>query len=233
MKLVEAYFVREIMIQGKRREEGLARPFLIGAAGGTASGKTTVCKMIVEKLQNKRVATLSLDSFYRPPTEFEIESIGGVQNYNFDHPNAFDWELLAEQLESLSKGRTAYIPEYDFKTHSRTGEFKRINGAISDIIIIEGILLFHRKEIVDRLDMKLFVDTDADTRLARRVRRDMADRGRSLESILYQYETFVKPAFDEFILPSKKHSDVVIPRGASNTVAIDLIVQHIKHKLKQ
>lgn len=205
-------------------------PFLIGAAGGTASGKTTVCEMIVKELQNKRVATLSLDSFYKPPTP---EQLANIQNFNFDHPDAFDWELLAEQLDLLSKAKTATIPVYDFKTHSRTSEVTQIHGAISDVIIIEGILLFHKKEIVDLLDMKLFVDTDADIRLARRVRRDMAERGRALEGILDQYERFVKPAFDEFILPSKKAADVVIPRGASNTVAMDLLVQHIKQKLKQ
>eukprot|EP01124_Arcella_intermedia_P029173 TRINITY_DN60_c0_g1_i1.p1 TRINITY_DN60_c0_g1~~TRINITY_DN60_c0_g1_i1.p1 ORF type:complete len:266 (-),score=55.37 TRINITY_DN60_c0_g1_i1:89-886(-) len=209
--------------------ESRNRPFLIGVCGGTASGKTTVCDIITQKLDDQRVATISLDSFYRNLTPEELTN---VANHNFDHPDAFDWELLTSTLEALYRGKTVSIPTYDFTTHSRLPQVSHtIHGSISDIVIVEGILLFHPKEVVDLLDMKLFVDTDADTRLARRVRRDIADRGRSLESILKQYEKFVKPSFDEFILPTKKYADVIIPRGSSNTVAIDIMVQHIKQKI--
>jgi len=207
------------------------KPFLIGVTGGTASGKTTVCDIIIQKLADQRVTTVSLDSFYRALTPAELANVG---NHNFDHPDAFDWELLYITLDSLSRGKTVSIPSYDFTTHSRLPSVSStIHGSISDIIIIEGILLFHPQPVLELLDMKLFVDTDADTRLARRVRRDISERGRSLESVLNQYERFVKPAFDQYILPTKKYADVIIPRGSSNSVAIDLIVLHIKQKLAQ
>jgi len=176
------------------------------------------------------VATVSLDSFYRALTAVELSHVG---DHNFDHPDAFDWDLLYSTLEALSRGKTVTIPTYDFTTHNRQDVVHTLHGSISDIIIVEGILLFHPQSVLDLLDMKLFVDTDADTRLARRVRRDISERGRSLESVLNQYERFVKPAFDQFILPTKKHADVIIPRGSSNSVAIDLIVLHIKQKLAQ
>jgi len=210
-------------------EESRNRPFLIGVAGGTASGKTTVCDSIIQKLANHRVTSFSLDSFYRVLTENELAN---VINHNFDHPDAFDWALLFNTMDALSKGKTVYIPTYDFTTHSRSKSTSQIiHGSLSEIVIIEGILMFHDQKILDLFDMKLFVDTDADTRLARRVRRDMNERGRSLDSVLNQYERYVKPAFDQYILPTKKYADVIIPRGSSNTVAIDLIVVHIKQKL--
>jgi len=211
-------------------EEPRNRPFLIGVTGGTASGKTSVCEIIIQKLADQRVATISLDSFYRALSR---EELSNVANHNFDHPDAFDWALLYSTLDSLSRGKSATIPSYDFTTHSRSHVSHTIHGSISDIILIEGILLFHSQNIVDLLDMKLFVDTDADTRLARRVRRDMSERGRTLDSILNQYERFVKPAFDQYILPTKKYADVIIPRGSSNNVAIDLIVLLIQQKIAQ
>jgi uridine kinase len=212
-------------------EQPRNRPFLIGVAGGTASGKTSVCDSIIQKLADHRVTSFSLDSFYRVLTE---EELANVTNHNFDHPDAFDWVLLYNTMEALSKGKTVPIPTYDFTTHSRSKATSLlIHGSLSEIVIIEGILMFHDQKILDLFDMKLFVDTDSDTRLARRVRRDMSERGRSLDSVLNQYERFVKPAFDQFILPTKKYADVIIPRGSSNTVAIDLIVVHIKQKLDQ
>jgi len=172
-----------------------------------------------------------LDSFYRELTKDELSN---VTNHNFDHPDAFDWTLLYNTLDTLAKGKSVEIPTYDFTTHSRTKEVSQsIHGSLSEIVIIEGILLFQPQKIREIFDMKLFVDTDADTRLARRVRRDISERGRSLDSVLNQYERFVKPAFDQFILPTKKYADVIIPRGSSNTVAIDVIVVHIRQKLSQ
>jgi len=212
-------------------EEPRNRPFLIAVCGGTASGKTSVCDCIIQKLADHRVTSFSLDSFYRVLTPEELTN---VTNHNFDHPDAFDWSLLYTIMDALSKGKSVSIPTYDFTTHSRTKEVSQsIHGSLCEIVIVEGILLFHDQKILDLFDMKLFVDTDADTRLARRVRRDMSERGRSLDSILYQYERYVKPAFDQFILPTKKYADVIIPRGASNTVAIDLIVVNINQKLTQ
>jgi len=158
-----------------------------------------------------------------------------VSEYNFDHPDAFDWSLLTEKLSSLrnqpSLGKPIEVPLYDFVSHSRLEATQTINGA--DIIILEGILVFYPGELRELFDMKIFVDADADTRLARRVIRDINHRGRDVMGVLRQYEKFVKPAFDEYINPTKKYADVIIPRGADNTVAIDLIVQHIRTKLNE
>lgn len=203
-------------------------PFIIGVTGGTASGKTTVCDEIIKRLENKRIAIISLDSFYRPLSKQDQEN---VSSYNFDHPDAFDWALVQQSLKNLKNGLTVQIPTYCFKTHSRVAETTPICNI--DVILFEGILSFYTQDLRDQMDMKIFVDTDSDTRLSRRVMRDIAERGRSLEGVLYQYEKFVKPAFDDYILPTKKHADVIIPRGADNIVAIDLIVQHIRLKLNE
>jgi len=209
------------------------RPFVVGVTGGTASGKTTCCEHILKSVKNARVATLSLDSYYKALSEAEIEQAHNM-NYNFDHPDAFDWELLTEHLQDLSRGKTIKVPIYDFATHSRNKSlFETVHGSMTDILVLEGILIFYKDKIVDLMDMKVFVDTDSDIRLARRVKRDIAERGRDLEGVLFQYEKFVKPSFDQFILPSKKKADVVIPRGASNLVAMNLLVQHISMKLQE
>ncbi|KAL2097774.1 hypothetical protein ACEWY4_006981 [Coilia grayii] len=207
-------------------------PFLIGVSGGTASGKSSVCEKIMELLgQNKidhhqrQVATLSQDSFYKELTpEQKAKALKG--QFNFDHPDAFDNELIKKTLHDIIQGKTVQIPVYDFITHSRKDEFVTLYPA--DVVLFEGILIFYSQEIRDLFQMKLFVDTDADTRLSRRVLRDIEERGRDLEQVLTQYITFVKPAFEEFCLPTKKYADVIIPRGADNLVAINLIVQHIQ-----
>jgi len=205
--------------------------FIIGVAGGTASGKTSVCQLIISSLKDHRVAMISQDSFYRPLTSTEKDN---VTDYNFDHPDAFDWSLLTSTITNLKhqnkSGRPVEIPSYDFVTHSRFEETKTmIYGA--DVIILEGILVFYPKELREIFDMKIFVDADADTRLARRVIRDINHRGRDVMGVLRQYEKFVKPAFDEYINPTKKYADVIIPRGADNLVAINLIGEHIKRRL--
>ncbi|KAK9970769.1 hypothetical protein ABG768_026685 [Culter alburnus] len=213
-------------------EHVVRQPFLIGVAGGTASGKSSVCGKIMELLgQNKidhhqrQVAILSQDSFYRVLTpEQKAKALKG--QFNFDHPDAFDNELIVKTLCDIMEGRTVQIPVYDFVTHSRKEETVAVYPA--DVVLFEGILMFYSQEIRDLFQMKLFVDTDADTRLSRRVLRDISERGRDLEQVLNQYITFVKPAFEEFCLPTKKYADVIIPRGADNLVAINLIVQHIQ-----
>eukprot|EP01089_Gocevia_fonbrunei_P012007 TRINITY_DN271_c0_g1_i1.p1 TRINITY_DN271_c0_g1~~TRINITY_DN271_c0_g1_i1.p1 ORF type:complete len:240 (+),score=51.46 TRINITY_DN271_c0_g1_i1:147-866(+) len=204
-------------------------PFIIGVCGGTASGKTSVCELIISELKDQRVATISLDSFYRPLTNEERQN---VAEYNFDHPDAFDWELTIETLRALKDGtKRVEIPQYDFVTHSRLNSHaSTVYGA--DVVIFEGILVFTNKELRNCMDMKIFVDADPDTRLARRVVRDINHRGRDVMGVIRQYEKFVKPAFEEYILPSKRYADVIIPRGADNLVAINLIVQHIKSKLE-
>ncbi|KAK2992877.1 hypothetical protein RJ640_028119 [Escallonia rubra] len=195
----------------------LKQPFVIvGVSGGTASGKTTVCDMIIQQLHDHRVVLVNQDSFYRGLTPEESER---VHEYNFDHPDAFDTEQLLECVEELKSGHPVHVPIYDFKKHRRCSEsFRQVNA--SDVIILEGILVFHDQRVRNLMNMKIFVDTDADVRLARRIRRDT-------------YAKFVKPAFDDFVLPSKKYADVIIPRGGDNHVAIDLIVQHIRTKLGQ
>ncbi|XP_068175865.1 uridine-cytidine kinase 2-A isoform X2 [Antennarius striatus] len=207
-------------------------PFFIGVAGGTASGKSSVCGKIMELLgQNKidhhqrQVAILSQDCFYRVLSpEQKAKALKG--QFNFDHPDAFDSDLIMTTLWDIKEGKTVHVPVYDFVLHSRKEETVTVYPA--DVVLFEGILMFYSQEVRDFFQMKLFVDTDADTRLSRRVLRDISERGRGLESVLTQYMTFVKPAFEEFCLPTKKYADVIIPRGADNLVAINLIVQHIQ-----
>ncbi|KAA0719718.1 Uridine-cytidine kinase 1 [Triplophysa tibetana] len=214
------------------------RPFLIGVSGGTASGKSTVCAKIMEMLgQNKvdhcqrKVTIVSQDSFYRVLTpEQKAKALKG--QYNFDHPDAFDTEFMCQTLKDIVEGKVVEVPTYDFVTHSRQLQtFLTLQEKIcvypADVVLFEGILVFYTQEVRDMFHMKLFVDTDSDVRLSRRVLRDM-QRGRDLEQILSQYTTFVKPAFEEFCLPTKKYADVIIPRGVDNMVAINLIVQHIQ-----
>ncbi|XP_022843497.1 uridine kinase-like protein 1, chloroplastic isoform X3 [Olea europaea var. sylvestris] len=207
----------------------IKQPFVIGVSGGTASGKTTVCDMIIQQLHDHRVVLVNQDSFYRGLTPEELER---VHEYNFDHPDAFDTEQLLDCVNELKSGHSVHVPMYDFKTHQRSKDsFRQVNA--SDVIILEGILVFHDQRVRNLMNMKIFVDTDADVRLARRIRRDTVERGRDISSVLEQYAKFVKPAFEDFVLPSKKHADVIIPRGGDNHVAIDLIVQHIRTKLGQ
>ncbi|PIA58347.1 hypothetical protein AQUCO_00500342v1 [Aquilegia coerulea] len=205
------------------------QPFVIGVAGGAASGKTTVCDMIIEQLHDQRVVLVNQDSFYHNLCEEEIKQ---VHDYNFDHPDAFDTEQLLHCMEKLMYGQAVDIPKYDFRSYKyNTSPTRRVNP--SDVILLEGILVFHDPRVREMMNMKIFVDTDADVRLARRIRRDTVEKGRDIGQILDQYSKFVKPAFDDFILPTKKYADIIIPRGGDNHVAVDLIVQHIRTKLGQ
>ncbi|CAN6575032.1 unnamed protein product [Malus baccata var. baccata] len=204
------------------------QPFFIGVAGGTASGKTTVCNMIISQLRDQRVVLVNQDSFYH---SLDAEKLKRVHEYNFDHPEAFDTELLLSCMEHLKRGQAVSIPNYDFKTHQAIEPTRKVNPP--DIIILEGILVLHDPRVRDLMNMKIFVDTDSDVRLSRRIQRDTVERGRNIENVLDQYARFVKPSFEEFILPSKKYADIIIPRGGDNDVAIDLIVQHIHTKLGQ
>ncbi|KAK9077625.1 hypothetical protein SSX86_005962 [Deinandra increscens subsp. villosa] len=203
------------------------QPFIIGVAGGAASGKTTVCDMIIEQLHDQRVVLVNQDSFYLNLTPEELTR---VHEYNFDHPDAFDNEKLLSAVEMLKHGKAVDIPKYDFRSYKNIVS-RRVNP--SDVIILEGILIFHDPRIRELMNMKIFVDTDADVSLARRIRRDTGEKGRDISMVLDQYSKFVKPAFDDFILPTKKYADIIIPRGGDNHVAIDLIVQHIRTKLGQ
>uniref|UniRef100_T1IR11 uridine/cytidine kinase n=1 Tax=Strigamia maritima TaxID=126957 RepID=T1IR11_STRMM len=212
-------------------------PFLIGVAGGTASGKSTVCQRIMEKLgqdsvdhRQRQVVCISQDSFYKELSTDDMLKANRGQ-YNFDHPIAFDEDLMKKSMQDILSEKEVTIPVHDFKTNSRKKD-ETLTIYPADVVLFEGILVFYFPEIRDMFHMKLFVDTDSDTRLSRRVLRDTRERGRDLEQILTQYTTFVKPAFEEFCLPTKKYADVIIPRGADNHVAIDLIVQHIQELLR-
>ncbi|CAI7745299.1 unnamed protein product, partial [Closterium sp. NIES-53] len=168
------------------------------------------------------------DSFYRGLTEEELKH---ASDFNFDHPDAFDTDALLSTIVALKEGQSVEIPVYDFKTHQRSTAVRKTNPA--DVIILEGILVFHEARVRRLMNMKVFVDTDADVRLARRIRRDTLERGRDVQGVIDQYARFVKPAFDDFVLPSKKFADIIIPRGGDNHVAVNLIVQHIGSKLGQ
>ncbi|CAB3361630.1 Hypothetical predicted protein [Cloeon dipterum] len=204
-------------------------PFVIGICGGSASGKTTVAAKIIESLDVPWVTLLSMDSFYKVLTEKQHE-LAENNEYNFDHPDAFDFELLAETLQKLKECKKVEVPVYNFVTHSRESRTKTMYGA--NVIIFEGILTFYNAKVLKMLDMKIFVDTDSDIRLARRLKRDISIRGRDLEGVLKQYQKYVKPAFEYYILPSMVHADIIIPRGGENTVAISLVVQHVHTQLQ-
>ncbi|XP_076943389.1 uridine kinase-like protein 4 [Bidens hawaiensis] len=203
------------------------QPFIIGVAGGASSGKKTVVDMIIDQLHDQRVVLVNQDSFYHSLTSEQLQL---VHEYNFDHPDAFDTEKLLSSMQTLKNGKSIDIPKYDFKSYKYTAT-RRVNP--SDVIILEGILIFHDPCVRNMLNMKIFVDTDADVRLARRIRRDTTEKGREIGMVLDQYSKFVKPSFENFILPTKKYADIIIPRGGDNHVAIDLIVQHIRTKLGQ
>ncbi|KRY12423.1 Uridine-cytidine kinase-like 1, partial [Trichinella patagoniensis] len=203
----------------------LREPFIIGICGGSASGKTTVANRIIEALDIQWVTLLSMDSFYKVLTP-EQHQAALNNKHDFDHPDAFDFDLLYRTLIRLKEGKRVEVPVYNFSTHSREKMNKTMYGA--SVLIFEGILAFHRKDILDMMNLKVFVDTDADIRLARRLSRDILERGRDVEGVLEQYNNFVKPAFDSFIAPCMRYADVIIPRGGENHVGIDLIVFHVK-----
>ncbi|XP_042638719.1 uridine-cytidine kinase-like 1 [Orycteropus afer afer] len=204
--------------------------FVIGLGGGSASGKTTVARMIIEALDVPWVVLLSMDSFYKVLTRQQQEQ-AARNNFNFDHPDAFDFDLIISTLKKLKQGKSVKVPIYDFTTHSRKKDWKMLYGA--NVIIFEGIMAFADKTLLELLDMKIFVDTDSDIRLVRRLRRDISERGRDIEGVIKQYNKFVKPAFDQYIQPTMRLADIVVPRGSGNTVAIDLIVQHVHSQLEE
>uniref|UniRef100_A0A3B4C3I9 Uridine-cytidine kinase n=1 Tax=Pygocentrus nattereri TaxID=42514 RepID=A0A3B4C3I9_PYGNA len=204
--------------------------FVIGLCGGSASGKTTVANKIIEALDVPWVVLLSMDSFYKVLSP-EEQALAASNDYNFDHPGAFDFQLLVTTLRKLKQGKSVKIPVYDFTTHGRQKEWKNVYGA--SVIIFEGIMAFADKELLQLLDMKIFVDTDSDIRLVRRLKRDISERGRDIEGVIKQYNKFVKPAFEQYIEPTMRLADIVVPRGGGNMVAIDLIVQHVHSQLEE
>ena len=199
------------------------KPVIIGIAGGTGSGKTTVARAIYDRVGNERIEWISHDSYYR---NFEGLSPEEKHHINFDHPDSLETELLARHLDVLSKGAAVEVPLYDFATHSRKTETQRVEPR--RVIIVEGILVLAEVELRKRIDIKLFVDTPADIRFMRRLVRDIKTRGRSVESVIEQYVTTVRPMHEEFVEPSKRYADLIIPEGGENLVAIDAIIARVE-----
>jgi uridine kinase len=202
------------------------RPLIIGVAGGSGSGKTTVARRVAENIGHAKVAFLDMDAYYRDHHEMSHDEL---RLLNWDHPDAFDLDHLAAQLTTLANGDAIDKPVYDFVRHRRAPETERVEPA--DVIVIDGVLLLVEERIRAQLDIKVFVDTDADIRLVRRIQRDMANRGRPLEEILEQYLTTVQPMHLQFVEPSKRYADLIIPRGGENLVAIDLLTATINRRL--
>jgi uridine kinase len=200
---------------------------MIGVAGGSGSGKSTVARNVAAALGEASVAFIDMDAYYVDHAHLPLEERKAI---NWDHPNAFDWDLLARQLSELAAGQSVEKPIYDFQAHVRGDAVVKIPPA--DVIVIDGILLFVDQRVRDLCDVKVFVDADADIRLIRRIRRDMAKRGRPLAEILDQYLTTVQPMHLEFVEPSKRYADVIVPRGGHNPVAIEMIVAKIVQRLQ-
>ena len=202
-------------------------PLTIGIAGGSGSGKTSVTARILERLKGRQAVVILHDAYYR-----DIGEYGGIapSEVNFDHPDALETSLLVRHLEELRAGLAVEIPSYDYTTHRRTPETRRLESA--EIIIVDGILIFSDPALRSLLDIRIFVDTDADERLIRRIRRDTRERGRSLDSVLDQYLKTVRPMHLQFVEPSKHWADIIIPRGGENSVAIDMVAARILEMLQ-
>jgi len=198
------------------------RPVVIGVAGGTGSGKTTVVREIVRKLGPERVAVIQHDSYYRDRSGIPAAEREGI---NYDHPDALETPLLVEHLRALQNGQPVGVPVYDFSTHTRTRDVAPV--APRRAVIVEGILVLVDPDLRALMDIRVFVDTDPDLRMIRRLERDIRERGRTLESVVSQYLGTVRPMHMEFVEPSKRHAHVIVPEGGENDVAVDMLVSRI------
>ena len=202
------------------------KPLIIGIAGGSGSGKSTVARKVADALDAASVAFIDMDAYYNDYAQLSMDE---RRRINWDHPNSFDWDLLVSQIEALSAGRSIQKPQYDFVHHLRMRETVTI--AAARVVVIDGILLLSDPRTRALCDVKVFVDTDADIRLIRRLRRDILERGRPLDEILDQYLTTVQPMHLEFVEPSKRYADVIVPRGGHNEVAIEMIIAKIRGRV--
>jgi uridine kinase len=202
-------------------------PLVIGIAGGSGSGKTTVAQEILQRVGPDRIAFLQHDSYYK-----DLSGLPPAQRaeVNFDHPNSLETELLTQHIACLRDGKPVEVPIYDFSTHSRTTKTYTVQPRT--VILVEGILIFTEAALRNMFDVKIFVDTDSDLRFIRRLERDLAERGRTTESVIKQYQLTVRPMHMEFVEPSKRYADVIIPEGGHNTAALDMVVARVESLLK-
>jgi len=200
---------------------------MIGIAGGTGSGKTTIIRKLTREF-GADVSVVYHDNYYKAHDELSYEE---RTKLNYDHPDAFDTDLLLEHLRALKRGESVQCPVYDYTVHNRSDRTVTIYPA--RVIVVEGILIFQNRELCSMLDIKIFVDTDADVRILRRIVRDVRDRGRSLDSVVNQYLSTVKPMHEQFVEPSKRNADLIIPEGGHNTVALEMVMARIRSYLKK
>ncbi len=202
--------------------------FIIGIAGGTGSGKTTVVRKLIERLPKGEVVVIPQDSYYKDSSHVPAEE---RQNINFDHPDAFEWPLLTKHIEQLKKGQAVEQPIYDYITSSRLQETVHVEP--KEIIIVEGIMALRDYHLRQQMDLKIFVDADADDRLIRVAKRDIVERGRTIEAVMERYQRVLKPMHEQFIETCKRYADVIIPQGGHNNAAINMLVKFIKQELKE
>ncbi len=205
----------------------MADVMVIGIAGGTGSGKTTITRKLVQRF-GQDVSVIYYDNYYKEHHSMTYEE---RTRLNYDHPDAFDTELLIEDLKALKSGKSVRCPVYDYSIHDRTDKTVLIHPA--SVIIVEGILIFHSMELCRQMDIKIYVDTDADVRILRRIVRDVRDRGRSLESVVNQYLTTVKPMHEQFVEPSKRNADIIIPEGGHNQVALEMVMERVRSHIEK
>ena len=203
-----------------------ARPLFIGVAGGSGSGKTTVVRKLTERVSADGISLLHHDSYYRDFSELTPDERAGI---NFDHPDALETPLLVEHLDALAGGATVEVPVYDFRSHTRTPETRTVRP--HPVVILDGLLILAEPELRERMDVKVYVDTDADLRFIRRLRRDVEDRGRTADSVIAQYLRSVRPMHLEFVEPSKRWADIIVPEGGYNEVAVDMLVTKVDQVL--
>ncbi len=201
---------------------------LIGIAGGTGSGKTTLADKVVQSFGSNEVSILRHDNYYKRHDEMPFEERCKL---NYDHPDAFDTDLLCEHIKLLKAGQSIQMPVYDYANHNRSD--KTVTVTTAPVIVLEGILIFAEPELCNLMDIKVFVDTDADVRILRRITRDVKERGRSLDSVITQYLTTVKPMHEQFVEPSKRRADIIIPEGGENAVALEMLIQRVKKHLNE
>lgn len=204
----------------------MSKPLVIGVAGGSGSGKTTVVNYLCDEFSSDNILRIEHDSYYRELGHLPLKE---RVKQNFDHPASLETELMIRHIEALLEGYPVEVPVYDFELHTRKDE--TITATPSDVILIDGILIFSEPELLNLMDVKIFVDTDDDVRLLRRLQRDIEERGRSFESVLNQYEKFVRPMHLEFVEPSKRYADIIIPRGGKNKIALEMVTALIRGKM--